>query len=106
MYIRINNQPGGGVDISSFLGKSLKPTGIHRINIEEINDIWRCDPKAQGTQSPLNDLLMKYGDKSMAEDYINSGSKELHEGGAAWARANGYSIRAGPGSHRVGWGSF
>jgi hypothetical protein len=60
----------------------------------------------EGTQQPLNDLLMKHGDKGMAEDYLNCGSKELHEGGAAWARANGYYISTGWGSHRVGWGSF
>jgi hypothetical protein len=59
-----------------------------------------------GTQTALNDLLMKYGDKEMAEDYLNCGSKELHEGGAAWARANGYFIFSGYGSHRVSWGSF
>jgi len=59
-----------------------------------------------GTQKPLSDLLMEYGDKSMAEDYLNSGSKELYDGGAAWARAQGYTILTGWGSHRVSWGTF
>ena len=59
-----------------------------------------------GTEKSLNDLLLKYGDKSMAEDYLNSGSKKLHKGGAAWARANGYGIMTGWGSSRVGWGNF
>ena len=59
-----------------------------------------------GTQKPLNDLLLKYGNKSMAEDYINSGSKELYEGGKTWANAHGYLISTGWGSHRVGWGRF
>jgi hypothetical protein len=54
----------------------------------------------------LNDLLLVHGDKSMAEDYLNAGSKELHDGGAAWARANGYTIKSGFGSSRVSWGSF
>ncbi|MDD2753735.1 MAG: hypothetical protein PHT44_03960 [Candidatus Portnoybacteria bacterium] len=59
-----------------------------------------------GTQSTLNSLLMRYGDKGMAEDFLNSGSGELHSGGSDWARAHGYRIRSGPGSHRVGWGRF
>jgi len=59
-----------------------------------------------GTQQPLNNLLMRYGDKSMAEDYLNCGSRELYEGGAAWGRSRGMYIRSGPGSHRVGWGNF
>jgi hypothetical protein len=59
-----------------------------------------------GTQKKLNNLLLNYGDKKMAEDYLNSGSKELHSGGEDWARANGYFIATGPGSHRVTWGNF
>ncbi len=59
-----------------------------------------------GTERTLNNLLMRYGDKSMAEDYLNCGSAQLREGGEAWARAKGFRIMTGPGSHRVGWGSF
>jgi hypothetical protein len=59
-----------------------------------------------GSEYALNDLLLSYGDKPMAEDYLNSGSRELHSGGAAWANRNGYRINTGPGSHRMRWGSF
>jgi hypothetical protein len=59
-----------------------------------------------GSEQALNELLLDYGNKSMAEDYLNSGSIGLHDGGAAWARRNGYRIQSGPGSHRVRWGSF
>jgi hypothetical protein len=59
-----------------------------------------------GTQNSLNGLLMRYGDKKMAEDFLNCGSPDLHSGGEAWGRAHGYHIRTGPGSHRVGWGRF
>jgi hypothetical protein len=59
-----------------------------------------------GTQSTLNSLLMRFGDKSMAEDFLNCGSGDLHDGGAAWARAHSYRIQTGAGSHRVGWGRF
>lgn len=60
-----------------------------------------------GSQKAINKLLMTHGDKSMAEDYLNSGSSDLYEGGAAWARAHGYYIMTGMfGSHRVSWGVF
>jgi hypothetical protein len=59
-----------------------------------------------GTERPLNNLLMRYGDKRMAEDYLNSGSPELHRGGEAWAAAHRMRIQTGPGSHRVGWDRF
>jgi hypothetical protein len=59
-----------------------------------------------GTEEPLNQLLLEYGDKQMAEDYLNSGSSKLHDGGAEWAKKRGYRIRTGSGSHRTRWGSF
>lgn len=58
------------------------------------------------TQKPLNELLYEHGDKSMAEDYMNSGSRKLRMGGEEWARRNGYIVNSGPGSSRVGWGNF
>ena len=59
-----------------------------------------------GTQKPLNDLLLKYGDKWMAEDYLNSGSGELSSGGRKWAQIHGYNISSGYGSNRIEWGKF
>lgn len=59
-----------------------------------------------GSQERLNGVLMKHGDKRMAEDFLNSGSQELYQGGRSWASAHGYYISAGMGSHRVGWGRF
>jgi ankyrin repeat protein len=59
-----------------------------------------------GSEEKLNNLLMVYGDKSMAEDYLNSGSSMLHDGASRWARSKGYNIRTGPGSNRSGWGRF
>lgn len=61
---------------------------------------------ANGTEDELNRILLVHGDKSMAEDYLNSGSRKLNRGAAAWGRRNGYYIQSGPGSHRVNWGSF
>jgi len=59
-----------------------------------------------GSEDRLNDALQGYGDKSMAEDYLNSGSLSLYEGAKRWANSRGYNIRSGMGSHRVGWGKF
>lgn len=60
----------------------------------------------QGSEKKLASLLMDYGNKSMAEDYLNCGSSDLDAAGRAWARAHGYNILTGPGSHRATWGRF
>jgi ankyrin repeat protein len=59
-----------------------------------------------GSEEKLGALLMEYGDKSMAEDYLNSGSSLLHSSGVAWANSHGYHIQTGQGSNRSNWGSF
>ena len=58
------------------------------------------------SQEKLVSVLMDHGDKSMAEDFLNSGSQKLYDGGKKWAAAHGYFISAGMGSHRVAWGRF
>jgi hypothetical protein len=58
------------------------------------------------SEDKLVSILMVYGDKSMAEDYLNSGSGTLAAGGRSWAAARGYRIMTGPGSHRASWGRF
>ncbi|MCX6880888.1 MAG: hypothetical protein NTW21_44875 [Verrucomicrobia bacterium] len=52
----------------------------------------------------LKDLLMRFGDKPLAEDYLNCGQSQLRDAGEAWANANGFSVGSGNGSHRVQWG--
>ena len=59
-----------------------------------------------GSEEKLVDILMVYGDKSMAEDYLNCGSDALADGARKWAKARGFNILTGPGSHRSGWGQF
>ena len=59
-----------------------------------------------GSEDRLNDLLMQVGDVSMAEDYLNSGSELLSQGGERWASAHGYYVETGPGSNRTTWGSL
>ncbi len=58
------------------------------------------------SERDLVGVLFVYGDKMMAEDYLNCGSWELADGARTWARANGYEIATGYGSHRSGWGAF
>ena len=51
------------------------------------------------------DLLEGYGDKTLAEDYLNCGQPDLGTAGRKWAERRGYNVRAGYGSHRATWGS-
>ena len=58
------------------------------------------------SQKRLNQVLDEHGDKRMAEDFLNSGSSELYEGGKRWANNHGYNIMSGMGSRRASWGNF
>ena len=58
------------------------------------------------SEENLVSILNVYGSKSMAEDYLNSGSELLYNGGIGWANAHGYHMLEGPGSNRSGWGRF
>ncbi|MBN1969099.1 MAG: hypothetical protein JXR48_00835 [Candidatus Delongbacteria bacterium] len=49
-------------------------------------------------------LLNKYGDKPLAEDYLNCGKRELYEAAAEWAKQHGFNVGSGYGSNRVRWG--
>ncbi len=60
----------------------------------------------QGSEERLNSILMNNGDVRMAEDFLNSGSQSLYNGGKQWGNAHGYHIMQGMGSHRVVWGRF
>lgn len=59
-----------------------------------------------GSIEKLNNTLMHHGDVKMAEDFLNSGSPELHNCAEKWGKSHGYSISTGPGSHRAAWGHF
>jgi hypothetical protein len=50
------------------------------------------------------DLLEAYGDKTLAEDYLNCGQPDLDAAGRKWAGARGYNISTGSGSQRATWG--
>ena len=59
-----------------------------------------------GSEDALVGVLLEYGDPSMTEDYLNSGSNILENGGYRWASAHGYDVRKAAGSHRSYWGRF
>jgi hypothetical protein len=59
-----------------------------------------------GSEDEIVAVLFEYGNKSMAEDYLNSGSGILAAGGRKWANSHGYNVNSGYGSNRAGWGSF
>lgn len=40
------------------------------------------------------------------EDFLNSGSPELHDAAYQWVKDRGYNIGQGDGSHRATWGSL
>jgi len=50
-------------------------------------------------------LLNTFGDKYLAEDYMNCGESTLEDAGCQWGRAHGYNCSTGNGSNRVRWGS-
>jgi hypothetical protein len=52
----------------------------------------------------LINLLNRFGDVTLAEDFINCGNEVLFNAGANWGKAHGYEIQTGDGSHRVRWG--
>lgn len=58
------------------------------------------------SEQQLVSVLMNQGDKTMAEDFLNSGSRELSESAKTWARTHGYEVAPGSGSHRLDWGEY
>ena len=60
----------------------------------------RCGDSARIPE--LRDLLLRFGDKALAEDYLNCGQSQLHDAAAEWGNRNGYNT--GNGSHRARWG--
>jgi hypothetical protein len=57
-------------------------------------------------EEALVEALQRFGDKTMALDYVNSGNEALGAAGRAWAKDNGYIIIPMPGSGGgPAWGS-
>lgn len=61
--------------------------------------------KGDATRIPeLCDLLNRFGDKRLAEDYLNCGQKALNEAARQWGQKQGLVVLDGDGSHRARWG--
>ena len=58
------------------------------------------------SEDELITVLNEYGDKKMAEDYLNCRSKKLTDGAHRWVATHGYRVRTGLGSARCCWGRF
>jgi len=59
-----------------------------------------------GSQDALIQALDTYGNKSMAETYLNCGNGKLEQAGANWATRNGYKTTANSiGGASTRWGS-
>lgn len=52
----------------------------------------------------LINLLNRFGDESLALDYMNCGNDELESAGSQWGSAHGYKVKKSYGSPRVKWG--
>jgi len=74
-------------------------TGVHQACL---NLIRRGD---ESRIPEMADLLEAYGDKTLAEDYLNCGQPDLNAAGRKWAEGRGYSVDTGHGSHRATWAS-
>lgn len=57
--------------------------------------------------SPLLQALRRFGDKSMAQDYLNSGQPRLEAAAQSWADAHGYYVTpSGSFGQAAPWGSM
>lgn len=59
----------------------------------------------QRAVNPLIDALNNYGDKGLAEVYLNSGNSDLEKAAFDWADRNGYIVKKEPGGGGPSWGS-
>jgi HEAT repeat protein len=57
-----------------------------------------------GSEDALIEALNKYGDESMAEEFLNSGNQKLADAARAWASTNNYEITYTPGGGSTSWG--
>jgi HEAT repeat protein len=59
----------------------------------------------EGSETLLISALEKFGEKGMAQAFLNCGNKTLADAGKAWADKNHYQILTTPGGGAMTWGS-
>ncbi|MGC2062407.1 MAG: hypothetical protein WA610_05465, partial [Thermodesulfovibrionales bacterium] len=84
------------------LFESVQREAVYGVQQACLNLIRRGD---ESRIPEMVDLLEGYGDKTLAEDYLNCGQPDLDASGRVWANKRGYSVGTGAGSHRATWGS-
>ncbi len=92
------------------LGEALAAVGLFPGQADTIQQVVQAClnfiRRGDETRIPeLIDMLDRYGDKPLAEDYLNCGQPDLDAAGREWASQHGYPVRTGTGSHRAVWGS-
>lgn len=96
---------------AEMLEHALNAVNLHPKALEDVKDAVQngaLDLIRNGDENrigDLGDMLERYGDKRLAEDYVNSGHPDLASAARAWARKRGYSEDTGSGSSRAHWGS-
>jgi hypothetical protein len=80
----------------------MQPQAVAGVQQATLNMIRRSD---ESRIPEMVDLLESYGDKTLAEDYLNYGQPDLDAAARKWANRRGYSVGMDTGSHRATWGS-
>jgi len=84
------------------LFQDTQDSAIEGVQEASLNLIRRGD---ESRIPEMVELLERYGDETLAEDYLNCGQPDLDSAGRDWAIARGYDVTTGDGSHRARWGS-
>jgi hypothetical protein len=84
------------------LFSEVQPEAVSGVQHACLNLIRRGD---ESRIPEMADLLESYGDKTLAEDYLNCGQPDLSATARRWGTKHGYNVGTGGGSHRATWGS-
>lgn len=83
------------------LFSDVQPEALTATQQASLNLIRRGD---ESRIPEMVELLEAYGDKTLAEDYLNCGQPDLNAAADTWAGRHGYSTGPGSGSSRASWG--
>lgn len=82
---------------------TVEPQAVEGVQNASLNLIRRGD---ESRIPEMVDLLEVYGDKTLAEDFLNCGQPDLNAAAVKWANHRGLSVFIGAGSHRAKWASY
>src|SRR5262249_34291624 len=81
---------------------AVQPKAVEGVQHASLHLIRRGD---ESRIPEMVDLLEGYGDKTLAEDYLNCGQPDLNATAREGAKRRGDAVGSGAGSHRATWGS-